>query len=183
MIVNPRGERCGCGNRGCLEAMASGTALERLGRSAVSRHPGGQLAQLVDSDPDNVTGRLILQAALADDPIAVGLFGQVGYWLGVGIASLTSIFELDMIAIGGGLAETGELLLAPTRASLQEFAFAKEHRTVPPVMVGTFGAYAGVVGAAHLAFDAIGHTARHERSLPRPPDLVTFDSIVSDRSG
>jgi glucokinase len=152
MIINPGGELCGCGNRGCLEALASGTALERLARAAVTAHPSSRLAHLAGSKPGNVTGRLVLQSALDNDPVARSLFEQIGYWLGVGIASLVNIFELDLVVIGGGLVEAGDLLLTPARMSLESFAFATKYRPVPSIRPGTFGAAAGVVGAASLAF-------------------------------
>lgn len=151
MIVSPGGELCGCGNRGCLEALASGTALERLGRSAVAADPASQLGRLCGGDPSGITGHLILEAAQLGDAQACSFFEQVGYWLGVGIASLTSIFELELVVIGGGLVETGDLLLDPARASLDTFAFSPEYRPIPPIQPGTFGSDAGVVGAAHLA--------------------------------
>jgi glucokinase len=156
MIVNPSGELCGCGNRGCLEALASGTALERLARAAITEHPSSRLAHLASGKPDDVTGLLVLKAALDDDPVAQSLFEQVGYWLGVGIASLVNIFELDLVVIGGGLIEAGDLLLTPARASLDSFAFATKYRPVPPLQPGTFGSTAGVVGAASLALTISG---------------------------
>jgi glucokinase len=156
MIINPGGEVCGCGNRGCLEAMASGTALERLGRAAVAAHPLSRLAQLAGGDPHNLTGCCIFEAARCGDSLARSLFDKIGYWLGVGIASLTSIFELELVVIGGGLVKTGDLLLGPARASLDSFAFSPEYRPVPPIRAGTFGPDAGVVGAAHLALTSAG---------------------------
>lgn len=166
LIVNPGGERCGCGNRGCLEAMASGTALERLGRAAVTAHPTSQLAQLAGGNPNNVTGHHILDATRSADPVARSLFDEIGYWLGVGIASLANIFELELVVIGGGLIETGDLLLRPATASLESFAFATTHRPVPSIRPGTFGSTAGVVGAAHLALTQSIHPIADQSALP-----------------
>lgn len=157
IIVNPDGELCGCGNRGCLEAVASGSALEFFGRQAVDQDPTSNFAKLVQNNSCTATGRMIYTAAREGDPIARALFDRVGYWLGVGIASLINIFEVEAVVIGGGLAETGDLLLAPACESMQKLAFAKQHRTIPPIRPGTFGIHAGMIGAGHLALTATSH--------------------------
>jgi glucokinase len=150
LIVDPGGDRCACGNRGCLEAMASGSTLGRLGREAAAADPGGRLAALAGG-PDLVTGEVVFAAAAEGDKAALGLFEGVGHWLGVGIASLVTIFDPDLVVVGGGVAATGELLLAPARASFERYVHAREHRDLPPVVPARLGADAGLVGAATLA--------------------------------
>jgi len=154
MIVAPDGDSCDCGNRGCLEAMASGSALGRAARAAAARDPGGRLATLAGG-PQRVTGEIVFQAAKEGDQAAIALFERTGYWLGVGIASLITIFDPDMVVVGGGLAATGELLLAPARASMERYVFGRAHRDLPPVAPARFGADAGLVGAATLALRGI----------------------------
>ncbi len=150
IILNPDGPRCGCGNHGCFEAYASGTALTRMGRDAADDDPAGTIARLGAGD---VTGQTVTLAARQGDETAKALFARLGRWLGVGIASLANIFELDAVVAGGGLVETGELLLAPARAAAREFAYAPTARGVPPVVPATFGGDAGKIGAALLALD------------------------------
>jgi glucokinase len=150
MIVAPDGDPCDCGNRGCLEAMASGSALGRAARAAAERDPGGRLATLAGG-PQQVTGEIVFQAAKEGDQAAIALFERTGYWLGVGIASLITIFDPDVVVIGGGLAATGDLLLAPARASMERYVFGRAHRELPPVAPARLGADAGLVGAATLA--------------------------------
>jgi glucokinase len=152
MIVNPDGPRCGCGNHGCLEAYASGTALGRMGREAAAREPEGLIARLGRED-GQITGETVARAAKLGDPTAQALFAELGRWLGVGIASLGNIFELEAVVLGGGLVEAGDLLLAPTRAAARKYAYAPEARGVVPIVPGTFGKHAGVIGAALLALD------------------------------
>jgi glucokinase len=161
MIVNPSGsERCACGATGCLEAMASGTALGRLGRLAVAAGQAGWL----DGPAEDVTGEMVHAAARRGDPTALRLFGEIGYWLGVGTASLANIFDPQLVIIGGGLASTGDLLLQPARDSLERFIFAREHRKLPPLVPAQLGADAGLIGAALLALRryprARGHAVR-----------------------
>jgi len=162
MIVDPNGDPCECGSRGCLEAMASGNALGRAGREAAARDPGGRLAALAGG-PQRVTGEVVFQAATEGDPAARALFERTGFWLGVGIASLITIFDPDVVVVGGGLAATGDLLLAPTRASMERYLFGRAHRELPPVAPARLGADAGLVGAATLALGVgYGHPGRSD---------------------
>lgn len=158
IIVNPSGgERCGCGATGCLEAMASGTALGRIGRRAVAADPASRLASLAAS-AEEVTGETVHEAARQGDPAALRLFDEIGYWLGVGIASLTNVFDPQLVILGGGLATTGDLLLTPARESFERFIFARAHRKLPPLVPARLGSDAGLIGAALLAL----------RQAPRP---------------
>jgi glucokinase len=150
MIVAPDGDACACGNRGCLEAMASGSALGRAARAAAEVDPGGRLATLAGG-PQRVTGETVFQAAKEGDQAAIALFERTGYWLGVGIASLITIFDPDVVVVGGGLAAVGDLLLAPARASMERYVFGRPHRELPPVAPARLGGDAGLVGAATLA--------------------------------
>jgi glucokinase len=152
MIVDPGGDRCPCGNDGCLEAMASGSTLGRLGREAAAADPGGRLAAIAGA-PELVSGEVVFAAAADGDPAAMALFARIGHWLGVGIASLVTIFDPDLVVVGGGVAATGELLLTPARASMERYVHARDHRELPPVLPTRLGADAGLVGAATLALD------------------------------
>jgi glucokinase len=152
IILNPDGPRCGCGNRGCFEAYASGTALNRMAREAAAEHPDGLIARLGAADGE-VTGHTVLRAVELGDATAADLFARLGRWLGVGIASLANIFEIDAVVVGGGLVDTGDLLLGPARAAAREYAYAPTARGLPPVVPATFGSAAGKIGAALLALD------------------------------
>ncbi|MHA6793553.1 ROK family protein [Pseudonocardia bannensis] len=153
IIVNPDGPRCGCGNRGCLEAYASGTALTRMGRELAAADPASLVARLAREEGAEVTGQTVAQAAGQGDPAAKALFARLGRWLGVGIASLANIFELEAVRIGGGLVETGDLLLEPARAAAREYAYAARTRGIAPVLPSTFGSDAGIIGAAVLGLE------------------------------
>ena len=151
LIVDPGGDRCACGNHGCLEAMASGSTLGRLGREAATADPGGRLAALAARAGGPVTGEVVFAAATEGDKAALGLFERIGHWLGIGIASLVTIFDPELVVVGGGVAATGELLLAPARASFERYVHARAHRDLPPVVPARLGLDAGLVGAATLA--------------------------------
>lgn len=160
IIVNPGGgEPCGCGAVGCLEAMASGTALGRSGRRAADADPAGRLAQLVGTAA-KVTGETVYQAAVEGDPTARKLFDELGYWLGVGIASLVNVFDPQVVILGGGLVTTGDLLLAPARESFKRFVFGRVHRTLPALALAHMETNAGLIGAALLALHQ--HCSKHD---------------------
>ncbi|MDT7552491.1 MAG: glucokinase [Pseudonocardiales bacterium] len=152
IILNPDGPRCGCGNRGCFEAYASGTALNRMAREAAAEHPDGLIARLGAAEGE-VTGHTVRRAVERGDATAADLFARLGRWLGVGIASLANIFEIDAVVVGGGLVDTGDLLLGPARVAAREYAYAPATRGLPPVVPATFGGAAGKIGAALLALD------------------------------
>lgn len=153
MNVSPDGPRCGCGNYGCLEALASGTALTRMGRSAAAGDPGGMIATLAAESGEDVTGQIVTRAAMAGDTTAASLFARLGRSLGIGIASMNAVFELEAVLIGGGLVDVGELLLEPTRRAAREFAYAPAARPIPPILPATYGGDAGKIGAALLALE------------------------------
>ena len=160
MIVDPLGPPCGCGKNGCLEAVSSGTALTRMGREAATAHPDGLIARIGRAD-GAVTGHTVTQAAQQDDPAALDIFTRLGRWLGIGIASLATVFELEAVVIGGGVVRTGDLLLSPIRAAAREYAYAPEVRGVPPVVPATFGSEAGMIGAGLLALEHADHKVDH----------------------
>jgi glucokinase len=161
LIVDPHGGiRCGCGNIGCLEAVASGTAIGRYGREAANADPGGALATLAGG-PSKVNGETVFAAARAGDPVSRSIYARAGDWLGIGIASLVTILDLQRVVVGGGVAAAGELLLGPARLSLHRYLFAREHRRVPDLVPARLGNNAGWVGAGLLALD--------QNSLNDPP--------------
>ena len=154
MNVNPDGPQCGCGNFGCLESMASGTALTRMGRSAAAHDPDGAIARLAREDGGEVTGLHVTTAALAGDATARSLFQRLGRALGIGIAGINAIFEFEVVLIGGGLVDAGELLLEPARRAAREFHYGPpEVRPVPPVLPATYKGDAGKIGAGLLALE------------------------------
>lgn len=153
MRVMPDGILCGCGNRGCFEQYASGSALVREARLAAR---GGSLLarDLLDragGDPDKITGPLITDAAQAGDPFAVEQLVLLGKWLGEGIASLTAILDPAVVVIGGGVSEAGELLLVPIRSAFAAQLTGRGHRPSLEVRKARLGNRAGIIGAADLA--------------------------------
>jgi glucokinase len=153
MRVVPGGHLCGCGNLGCLEQYASGTALVREARLAAAIRPAAamRLLELAGGDPAAIVGPMITGAARGGDPLAVELLAGIGSWLGEALASFTALFDPDAFVIGGGVSEAGGLLIEPAVAALEANLIGRGHRTAPEVRVATLGNDAGIVGAADLA--------------------------------
>ena len=151
--VVPEGQLCSCGARGCLEQYASGNALMRHVREAISASPDAayNLLARADGTIEGLTGHHITQAAGDGDPIALAGFNTTAQWLGAGIASLSALFDPACVVIGGGVIEAGEILLAPTRAALERLIPFSGRRPIPKVVAATLGNDAGLVGAADLA--------------------------------
>lgn len=151
--VVPDGHLCGCGARGCFEQYASGKALLRHAREAINASPeiARNLLSLGDGTVAGLTGQAITQAARAGDPVALAAFNTTGHWLGAGIASLSVLLDPACVVIGGGVIEAGEILLKPTRESLERtMPFAGKH-PYPTLIAAELGNEAGLVGVADLA--------------------------------
>lgn len=155
LIVHEGGALCPCGNRGCLEALASGTAIGRLAREALSAAGDDRASTL--HDVGHVTGTAVTDAARAGDTLATRVLAEAGGWLGVGIASLVNSLDPEVVIIGGGALSAGSLLLEPAVAAYHARVIAREHRVVPPVLRAELGDDAGLIGAALLA---LGPTPR-----------------------
>jgi glucokinase len=139
VIVDPAGPVCGCGARGCLEAVARGPAVVHW---AVDRGWSPDPGDVVD-------GRSLARSAYTGNPIAVAAFTRAGDALGVALASAAALLELQVVVVGGGLARAGDLLLSPARESFRRHAgldFVRRCRIVP----AAGGTDAGLIGAAAL---------------------------------
>ena len=155
IIVEPGGPLCGCGNHGCWEQVASGHAVTRAGREAARQHPQSMIARRCDGDPARVTGPLVTECARAGDPVARGILAQVGRRLGEGIAGLVNVLDPQIVAVGGGAAAAGDLLLEPARVAFVASVEASAHRPDVPIVAASLGAEAGAIGAAMLALDEL----------------------------
>ncbi|MBI2703724.1 MAG: ROK family protein [Actinobacteria bacterium] len=155
MVVDPSGPPCPCGRRGCWERFASGSGLGRLARDAAEAGQADRVVTLAGGDAEDVRGEHVTRAALEGDPDAVAVLRQFAWWVALGVANLVNILDPELVVIGGGLADAGELLLAPTRQAYAGLVLAHEHRSPVRVEAASLGADAGAVGAAVLALDSL----------------------------
>jgi glucokinase len=155
MVVDADGPPCQgqCPNRGCLEAVASGTAIGREGKLAAEQEPDSALGAAV-ADGLEITGELVTELALEGDEVARMVLGQIGSRLGVGLSNIVNIFDPEVIVIGGGAMTAGDLLLDPAREELRRRALPPG-RDLVRIVAAKFGADAGMLGAALLAFEGL----------------------------
>ncbi len=148
------GEACGCGSRGCLERYASGTALVRYAREEAIADPasGARLVELAGGDLDALEGGHIQQAAQEGNVAALAAFTTLGGWLGIAFADVVFALDPDLIVVGGGVSESGDLLFSPANTAYREVV-ASRGRSDPKaeIATATLGNAAGLVGAADLA--------------------------------
>jgi glucokinase len=150
VVIEADGPPCqgNCPGRGCVETLASGTALGREGRAAAEREPGSALGAML-GDGETIDGKVVTEAALGGDATARGVFDLIGSRLGVALTSFANIFEPEVFVIGGGVIAAGDLLLDPARRVLEERALPPMKRI--PVVAAELGADAGMIGAAAMA--------------------------------
>ena len=153
ITVQPAGPRCGCGNRGCLEALASGTAIERRAREVADERPHSALRRLATERAP--LGGDVLDLARKGDEAAIEVLRETGTWLGIGLATYINIFDPEVIAIGGGVSQAGDLVSEPARRELQLRSHSPS-RDLVEIRAATLGSEAGMVGAAALARDENG---------------------------
>jgi glucokinase len=151
MVIKADGPLCSCGNKGCFEALASGTALERLARNLVKRTKDSILLKLAKKESSKIEGSLIAKAARLGDRQALAAFAEISFWLGIGLANVANIFNPELILISGGLAEAADLLLMKAVKIMTETAIEPNGR-IAQVEVATLGQKAGLMGAATLVF-------------------------------
>ena len=147
MIIQVDGPLCHCGHYGCLEAMASGTAIARMAQERLRSGWMSMLSRMVKKGKGSITAEDVDAAAKKGDALAKGVIDDAAGYLGVGMANLVNLFNPQMIVVGGGVSAMGERLLRPARKSLKQHAFKLPAGTVR-VVRSALGADSGLTGAA-----------------------------------
>jgi len=168
MVIDDKGPLCNCGNRGCWEMLASGKALEREALRLIESGSNTTIPLFCHPDPEQsegegsqshpikcITAKAIHAAALAGDPLAVELIQRTGYYLGVGLSNIINIFNPELIVIGGGLSNIGDMLFKPAIEEAHRRAF-KQSFDLVKFTLAELGAYSGVIGAAAYARQQLG---------------------------
>lgn len=147
--VLPDGPLCDCGNRGCLEALCSGTAIGRRGEEAVGRQPGrGRGIRLAAGGP--VTARAVFDAAREGDGLALELVDETCRYLGMGVAAAMNALAPEAIVMGGSVAKAGRALLAPLREQADRFLMPV-HRPHLNILPARLKGDSGLLGAVALS--------------------------------
>ncbi len=147
MTIDINGERCRCGNVGCLETLASGTAIARIASERLRNGERSTLADASGGTHDAVTSRLVGEAAAAGDRLALEIMEEAATNLGVGIVNLVHLLNPALVVIGGGVANTGDLLFGPVRRVIGERSMKDFQVKVVPAQLGDDP---GILGAVAL---------------------------------
>lgn len=158
MTIDPHGPLCGCGRRGCLEAMASGTALEREAARFAAQDKGSALLSMTGGDLSAITGEIVSEAAAAGDTAALEAFHLIAYHLGLGIVNLIHAFDPSMVVLGGGMARSGQFLLEEVRHAVAAHGIGILVEGAE-IVLSELGADAGLIGAGAIAWEGIGGPA------------------------
>jgi glucokinase len=156
VVVQADGPPCQgrCPSRGCLETMASGTAIARDARALAERRPQGALAAAARREGGQLRAPALMALARAGEPEALEVVERAARHLGAGLASLANVFNPEALVVGGGVGEAGEVLLRPAREEYRRRALPPN--AAAPILQAGFGNEAGIVGAALLARERAG---------------------------
>jgi glucokinase len=150
MTIDADGPKCGCGNTGCLEMLASGTAVARDAITRIRKGEKSSLSEMAKGKVESITAKQVGAAARNRDALALEVLSRAAYYLGIGLVNVVNIFNPEVIVLGGGMAELGEMFIGPGRGMVTERAFAVSSGVVR-IVTAQLGNEAGVYGAAAFA--------------------------------
>lgn len=148
----PDGRPCSCGKRGCFEAYCSATALIRDTAEAMRQHPDSLIAELCGGDPARVGGKTAFDAMRLGDGAGRAVVEQYIHWLALGLSSIVTLLQPQILALGGGISREGETLLAPLRAYIDRNSYYDLSTPRTRLIQAELGNDAGIAGAAALGF-------------------------------
>lgn len=153
ITVEPDGELCGCGRRGCLEAYSSGTAITRMARNAALLHPESALRSYTDN-PSAITPEIVHKHALAGDAACLLIFKTMAQGLAIAIADVNNLLDIHSFIIGGGISRAFELFSPMIMEELDQRVFIISRDNIRLIRA-QLGNDAGVLGAGFLALDRL----------------------------
>ena len=143
------GPICGCGDTGCLEAFASGPAIVAMAQEYIKGGKSTKFREMAAVEGGEITPYMVAKAAEEGDSVAKRIFEIVGEYIGIGLTSVINLLNPERVIIGGGVAESGELLLGPIRKTIKERAMVVAGNAVE-IVPAQLGNSAGVIGASML---------------------------------
>jgi glucokinase len=155
MTIDVNGPKCNCGNVGCWEALASGTALARGAIREIRKGANTSIAELVGGDLSRIDAKIVFQAAMGGDELARKLISRLAYYFGIGLVNLVNIFNPELILIGGGVAKMGDLLLQPAINLVRQRAYVTLAYDVE-IKPALLGDDSGVLGAVAFVLEHSG---------------------------
>jgi len=165
-IVLEGGEKCHCGNRGCLETLISETVILRLAHEISQQDPKGLLAEYLSNEDESPLER-VFAAARAGDRATLQLLEERAHYMGIALANLVNIFNPELIVLGGIFYSGADLLLPTVEDTVRQRAFANLGSQVR-VQITQFGDHAGIIGAAALALDSFFYRSQFRLASEAP---------------
>ncbi len=155
MIIDPNGPVCNCGTVGCLEAYVGRQYLVDRAMGRIPVYPDGEFAVAARRDPACVSPKLIADCAKAGDELCGEIIAEMGFYVGIGLCNAIVMCDPDVILIGGGVAQAGEILFAPIRRTVGQRSPISEFdpANIHPAQLGF---RAGAIGAAALVWEHAG---------------------------
>lgn len=145
---------CTCGKRGCLETIASGTAVARMVIEEMKAGRSSMIGQLVNDDIEKIEIRKVVQAATMGDQYSISILANVGHWLGKGLAYLIQIFNPELIILGGRMSEAHQFILPPIQQAIQIYCIPELGNEIQ-IKVSELGPQAGIQGVAALLLEHV----------------------------
>jgi len=152
--VDYNSPKCSCGNNGCLEIMAAGPAIARRAVKAIREGRKTVITELVKDNLNRITAAIVAQAANQGDKLAREVMEKTGGYLGTGVANIINLFNPQMVVIGGGVSEAGDLILDPLKKTMKKRAFPVPAKAVK-IVTPSLGRDCTVIGAATLVLKDI----------------------------
>lgn len=149
ICVEPFGAPCGCGSRGCVEQYSSATAIVRLAQELENQYPKSVLRNHL-----RLTSAEVYQAGKDGDELALEVFRQMGFYLGIALAGLINVLNPEIIVVGGGASAGWDLFIPHTREQIRQRSY-REPAERAKLVRAELGDDAGILGAAQLAFEAV----------------------------
>lgn len=150
MVICVDGEKCGCGRKGCFEAYASANALIKQAKQLCMENPECLINKLVDGNIEKIDAKIPFDASKKGDKPSQNLITNYIKYLAEGISNLISIFQPEVVVIGGGINKEGEYLLTPLKEMIKDRVYGKNILNIPDIRTAQLSNDAGIVGAAML---------------------------------
>ncbi|MDE5897545.1 MAG: ROK family glucokinase [Clostridia bacterium] len=151
IVIRMKGERCGCGRRGCFEAYASATALIRQTKRAMQKHPESKLWELCGGDIEKVDGKTSFDGMRAGDRTAKRVVSNYIEYLSEGVTNLCNEFRPEAILLGGGISAEGDYLIQPLIKHVNRKIYGGAEYAPVSIVKASLGNDAGMFGAARFA--------------------------------
>ena len=154
ITIDEAGPRCNCGNYGCLETLASGPAISRRARQAIEEGVVSLIEKLAEGKLENITPEIVVEATKRGDKLAFNIMEKTGEYLGIGIADMINIFNPELIVIGAGVSQAGNILLEPLKRTVKARALQLSS-SMTNIKVSQLGNNGGALGAAIMVLKDI----------------------------